>query len=475
MPDILFITAFKDIGRSTWNHWQRSNDEYLGYFHHLATNIDYTLVVFVDNAIETELKRRYTFRSNIVFVDINRVKTFYDDYLPTQQSIVNSETYRAKIPDERRNNPEHVFAEYNLINHSKFNFVSYAKKQNPEYDFYSWIDFGFTRSKDENVPVNIDTSLLPTDRITYQLDEQPTTRIDPNDMLKSNTIYFMGSSNIIPNSLVEQFEDIYRTKIEELQQMWVVDDDQNVLLQIYYDYNRLFNTFVNRKWFSFYTRFRMTNRYRFDEKRPTELCEIMGRNKSDKGSLDITRCHHNYTTFYDSIFQTIKNRSLRVFELGLGTNNPNIPSSMGINGRPGASLYGWNEYFTNAKIFGADIDTDILFNTDAIKTFYCDQTSPDVIRNMWNSPELAENFDIIVEDGLHAFSANVCFFENSIHKLNVGGYYIIEDILNYEFHLFNAKIKEWEDKYSRFEFCLLQIPSTVNNGDNNLLVIQRLR
>ena len=39
-------------------------------------------------------------------------------------------------------------------------------------------------------------------------------------------------------------------------------------------------------------------------------------------------------------------------------------------------------------------------------------------------------FDIIIEDGLHTFEANKCFFENSIHKVKRGGIYIIEDITN---------------------------------------------
>jgi len=37
--------------------------------------------------------------------------------------------------------------------------------------------------------------------------------------------------------------------------------------------------------------------YIFDENQPTVLCEIMGRNKSDKGNINITKSWHNYTTF----------------------------------------------------------------------------------------------------------------------------------------------------------------------------------
>ncbi len=215
-------------------------------------------------------------------------------------------------------------------------------------------------------------------------------------------------------------------------------------------------------------------KYFFDEKKHTPLCEIMGRNKSDKGDIDITNSWHNYTTFYYSIFKELQDKNLRIFELGLGTNNPNMESTMGVNGRPGASLYGWKEFFVNSDIFGADIDTDILFNTDKIKTFYCDQRNKDIIKKMWDEEDLQDNFDIIVDDGLHRFDANVCFFENSIHKLKPNGYFIIEDIRKNEEHLFINKIKEWEFQYKDCLFTFLNIPSLKNNIDNSLLVIFKI-
>ena len=146
---------------------------------------------------------------------------------------------------------------------------------------------------------------------------------------------------------------------------------------------------------------------------------------------------------------------------------------MGINGRPGASLYGWKEFFPNSEIFGADIDTNILFNTDKIKTFYCDQTNSEIIKKMWNELALQDNFDIIIEDGLHNFNANVCFFENSIHKLNPKGYFIIEDIQIHEKDLFVNKIKQWKTQFTNCSFTFLEIPSTCNNCDNNLLVVYK--
>lgn len=209
-----------------------------------------------------------------------------------------------------------------------------------------------------------------------------------------------------------------------------------------------------------------------DETVATPLCRIMGVNKSDKGSEDIQSSWHNYTTVYYELFKNLQNKPLRIFELGLGTNNTSLPSNMGANGRPGASLYGWSEFFPQSTVYGADIDRDILFQTDRIKTFFCDQTKPDIIRSMWKEPDLEEPFDIIIEDGLHTFEANVCFFENSIHKLKPNGYYIIEDISFSEIRLFLKKIEEWRGRFPSHLFVLHTIPSKRNIYDNNLLIIR---
>ena len=211
----------------------------------------------------------------------------------------------------------------------------------------------------------------------------------------------------------------------------------------------------------------------YDPTVPTELCEIMGRNKSDKGQVDLTTAQHNYTTFYYQLFKERRHEPLRVFELGIGTNNVNLPSNMGADGRPGASLYGWAEFFPRAQVFGADIDRDCLFHTERIKTFYCDQTSPHVIADMWSHPDLQESFDIMVEDGLHHYNANVTFMENSIHKLRAGGYYIIEDVAWGCLHLWGSKLNQWRQQFPHLTFDLVTIPLPTNNSNNNLIVVHR--
>jgi hypothetical protein len=199
----------------------------------------------------------------------------------------------------------------------------------------------------------------------------------------------------------------------------------------------------------------------------TELCKIMTEYGSDKGSG-----HHNYTVFYTEIF---KNKNIKnVFELGLGTNNPNLQSSMGVNGKPGASLRGWKHYFPDANIYGADIDKDILFTEPNIVTFFCDQRDEKSVRHLWSQDPIADKiFDIIIDDGLHEFEANLTFFKNSIHKLAPGGIFIIEDVLHYEVNKFANIIDDLKKQYLDLKFDIVQLENQQNQSDNNLIVIYK--
>lgn len=157
----------------------------------------------------------------------------------------------------------------------------------------------------------------------------------------------------------------------------------------------------------------------------TILCYLMDKFGSDKGIGK-----HEYTRVYHNLFHNIVNNSINLFELGIGTNNLDIQSSMGIYGRPGASLRAWKEYFPLGNIYSADIDQRILFEEDRIKTFYVDQTNSLEIQKLWNDEQLKNiEFDIMIDDGLHTIDANLIFLQESFYKLKRGGLYIIEDVV----------------------------------------------
>jgi len=251
--NIIFVTAFKDIGRINWKDYKRTNDEYFNNFYNLAKNIKYKLIVYVETYIKNQLEKRFSFNDNIIFKDFNEVEdTFFNKCMIEEKKIMSSSIYQKKIPLSRKlKNPEHIYAEYTLINHSKINFLTHSKKNNPNYIFYAWIDFGYLRDIN-NVPKDIDILKLPNKIIYHALKIPPKNRISPNAMLASEEVYLTGSSYIVHNSLVEKFELMHEYKILKWQLNYIADDDQNLILQIYFDNPELFHLIQYEEWFSLY-------------------------------------------------------------------------------------------------------------------------------------------------------------------------------------------------------------------------------
>jgi hypothetical protein len=202
---------------------------------------------------------------------------------------------------------------------------------------------------------------------------------------------------------------------------------------------------------------------------PTKMCRVMTRHGSDKG-VGV----HNYTAIYSVLFGELRKRPLRVFELGLGTNDINLPSSMAGYGQPGGSLRGWRELFPQARVYGADIDRGILFDADQIKTFYCDQLDRRAVRDLWAQPDLLGGADIIIDDGLHTFEGNTSFLEGSLESLRPGGVYVIEDIDRETLADWHYQLDTYYSKqFPSHVFALVELPNSLNDRDNNLLIIHK--
>ena len=194
------------------------------------------------------------------------------------------------------------------------------------------------------------------------------------------------------------------------------------------------------------------------------LTNLMNKYGSDKGGKNN---HHNYSLFYSEIFGTKRKLIKNFLEVGLGTNNTSIPSNMGESGKPLASLMAWRDYFSNANIFGADIDKEILKNDNRIKTCFVDQTDPVTISEMFKNFGV-DKYDIIIEDGLHEYNANITFFENSISYLSSDGIFIIEDI-------YYKDIKKFKKYFSNtnYNFSIIELYHPKNIANNCLIKITK--
>ncbi len=200
------------------------------------------------------------------------------------------------------------------------------------------------------------------------------------------------------------------------------------------------------------------------------LCDKYGSDKGEvrQGEHPYSWPSHNYSDFYSRIFWHCRNGVRNVFECGLGTNNPDLPSSMGILGKPGASLRVWRDFFPNAMIYGADIDRDILFHENRIKTFYIDQLDPIAIENFWRTVDV-DVFDLMIDDGLHTFEAGSTLFLHSIDRLAPTGIYIIEDVSQKDLLCYQDFFK---NKNYTVEYVCLFRPTTPLRS-NSMVVIRK--
>lgn len=151
-----------------------------------------------------------------------------------------------------------------------------------------------------------------------------------------------------------------------------------------------------------------------------ELVEKYGTDKSLSG----------YTRTYSDMFEPIRNKTTSVLEIGLGTLNPEIPSSFVGNVRlfdfykPGGSLRVWRDFFPNAQIYGIDIAKDCMFTEERIKTFLFDSSEKDYCDHYLDNLI----FDVIIDDGNHDPKYQIKTLKNLFPKLKEDGIYVIEDI-----------------------------------------------
>ncbi len=139
---------------------------------------------------------------------------------------------------------------------------------------------------------------------------------------------------------------------------------------------------------------------------------------------------HDYYMVYSNLLCQMSN--INLLEIGLGTKNPDIPSTMffylqdiNFNSTPCSSIRSFKKFLNdNSNIYGADIDNDILISEPGIKCEFVDQLNPDTLKKLFEGI----NFDFVIIDGLHHISSDLNSIIYLIDRVNSGGYFIIEDI-----------------------------------------------
>lgn len=151
-----------------------------------------------------------------------------------------------------------------------------------------------------------------------------------------------------------------------------------------------------------------------------ELAVLFDAYGSDKATPN------NYHYIYGEVIADLDHVG-SILEVGLGTNNTDVPSNMGAAGKPGASLRAFREHLPTTNVFGADIDKRVLFSEEGIQTFFVDQTNLESVSQL--ELQLPDSLDVVIDDGLHAPNANLAICMLGLRKVRVGGWIVIEDIV----------------------------------------------
>ena len=151
----------------------------------------------------------------------------------------------------------------------------------------------------------------------------------------------------------------------------------------------------------------------------TELCDLAYKYRTDK----CPKIRHSYTLFYFDLFKNIRKKIKKVFEMGIGT--PTIMDHCGKEYVIGASLYMWRDFFPNAKIYGADIQPEAIFEDDRIKTFLADQSSEEDMKRVIEA--VGGDIDIFIDDGNHYRDKQFDLARIALPMLKKDVIYIIED------------------------------------------------
>lgn len=153
------------------------------------------------------------------------------------------------------------------------------------------------------------------------------------------------------------------------------------------------------------------------------LDEIFIKHQTDKSSLS-----HNYSPYYEMMLAPYKDKPINLMELGVYA---------------GASVRAWKEYFSQANIFGVDLQYHPNLVEDRIYMIAADQSKQEDLNRLAEVP-----YDIIIDDCSHRGDDQLKSFNTLFHSLKSGGLYIVEDILC-------AYDSRWNDPINIMDFIKL--------------------
>lgn len=221
----LIVTAFYDIGRGQWQHYQRSSERYFACFERLSL-LENDIVVFSQPQFRErfEALQRHKPNLHVVYDD---VFVAHAELLERIRHIQQDPAFRAGIgPIE---SPEYNSAEYVLVNYLKSEFCCQALAQYSQACI-AWIDFGYLRKPRQLPRTRRWESPWATSGLHFFGLRPVEEAQDLLQIIQTNTVYIQGCHLIGQREDWPFLREAMSAALNSLLEQGWVDDDQTLLL-----------------------------------------------------------------------------------------------------------------------------------------------------------------------------------------------------------------------------------------------------
>lgn len=256
---LCLVTAFLDLNRDNWSVFKRSIHQYFNNFKPYLS-LNHEMIVFMDELHIEELSKLCVDKENIKIIPINRKWMTENIYayrqLQRETEIMNSPSFK-NLVQHRIHHPECCKPEYNIIQHSKIDFVAHVITNNlSKCEYYAWTDFGYFQNSFRIPKTSLKLQAFDLDRINFQ-GINPITNTD-YDILFTLTnaperiggFFYLGNkSNLL------KYQELYHEVCREFHAMAIVDDDQHIMLQCVKKSTTLFKIWNLGGWHLVYNHF----------------------------------------------------------------------------------------------------------------------------------------------------------------------------------------------------------------------------
>jgi hypothetical protein len=261
---ILWVTAFRDIKRGTWPIATRSTDEYFEYFGNLVEGMrGRDFICFIDEP-DAERVRQLGVRTFPYDIDDTYIPKHYDRH----KELIDTHAFHHLLPENLRNHAEYTIPDYALTLYSKQCFVRRASDMFPDFTHYAWVDFGYTRTREDAQFPTMCTQ-VPNDHVYISsfralefddaknplLGDWGTNELAPYDWnnwllwMKTPLYIIQGNLWFVPKKYTHWLEQEMDRSIERQHAAGlIVSHEEPLWLPIIYDFRSRFKIHTKTEW-----------------------------------------------------------------------------------------------------------------------------------------------------------------------------------------------------------------------------------